>query len=145
MTRFVVDASVVVKWVVAEPDSAHATALLAVGLAAPDWVLAEAGNALRKRVRRDDIPSAQATSGLAAVAGSGLALYASAPLAVVALKISLELNHPVYDCVYLALAERLQVPVVTADARLAELCAATSRAALVLRLAEAAGRLHADP
>ncbi len=34
-----------------------------------------------------------------------------------ALELALELRHPVYDCVYLALAERLDRKLITADRR----------------------------
>ncbi len=34
-----------------------------------------------------------------------------------AMRLSLQLNHPVYDCLYLALAKRLGTFVVTADAQ----------------------------
>ncbi len=40
-------------------------------------------------------------------------------LADEAAEISLGLNHPVYDCFYLALARRESAPLVTADKRLA--------------------------
>jgi predicted nucleic acid-binding protein len=35
-----------------------------------------------------------------------------------ALEIAIELNHPIYDCFYLALAERERCAMVTADKRL---------------------------
>jgi predicted nucleic acid-binding protein len=35
-----------------------------------------------------------------------------------ALDLAIRLAHPVYDCVYLALAEQRNIPLVTADARL---------------------------
>jgi predicted nucleic acid-binding protein len=42
-----------------------------------------------------------------------------------ALAIAIELRHPVYDCFYLALAERNTSPLVTADERLIHRCAGT--------------------
>jgi predicted nucleic acid-binding protein len=41
------------------------------------------------------------------------------PLADASLEIAVSLNHPIYDCFYLALARRERVPLVTADKRLA--------------------------
>ncbi|UKJ74068.1 type II toxin-antitoxin system VapC family toxin [Azospirillum brasilense] len=35
--------------------------------------------------------------------------------------LALEFGHPVYDCLYLALARRLGIPVVTADRRFIQL------------------------
>jgi predicted nucleic acid-binding protein len=45
-------------------------------------------------------------------------LAAGRDLLTPALELSLELRHPVYDCLYLALAQRRGVPLVTADERL---------------------------
>jgi predicted nucleic acid-binding protein len=47
-----------------------------------------------------------------------LALRPTAPLAARALELAFALDHPVYDCFYLALAEAEQVGLVTADGRL---------------------------
>lgn len=48
-------------------------------------------------------------------------LFASAPatdaLIAPAVRLMLSLQHPVYDCLYLALAEREGMPLVTADER----------------------------
>jgi predicted nucleic acid-binding protein len=41
------------------------------------------------------------------------------PLADEGLEIAAKLNHPVYDCFYLALARREGAPLITADKRLA--------------------------
>lgn len=38
-----------------------------------------------------------------------------------ALQLAIDLNHPIYDCLYLALAIRLDTHVVTADRRFAAL------------------------
>ena len=48
-----------------------------------------------------------------------------------------ELDHPVYDCFYLALAEREGVQLLTADARLIGRLAGTARAGLCRPLAPA--------
>jgi predicted nucleic acid-binding protein len=39
-------------------------------------------------------------------------------LAARALELAVDLRHPIYDCLYLALAERERAPIVSADARL---------------------------
>jgi predicted nucleic acid-binding protein len=113
----VVDTSVVMKWVVEEVDSARAQRLIGLPLAAPDLIRAELGNALWKRVvlRKELIPQ-QAQRGLAR-ASAALNLVPSAPLADRALALAIELAHPVYDCFFLALAEELDVRLVTADER----------------------------
>ena len=54
-----------------------------------------------------------------------------------ALRLGNLLDHPVYDCVYLALAIVVDAPVVTADCRFAAAAARDpSSAALVLHLAD---------
>ena len=47
-------------------------------------------------------------------------LLGSADLFREATNIAVELEHPVYDCVYLACADAIDVPLVTADRRLHE-------------------------
>ncbi|MGD9512257.1 MAG: VapC toxin family PIN domain ribonuclease, partial [Geminicoccaceae bacterium] len=56
------------------------------------------------------------------------------PLAAAAARIARILDHPVYGCFYLALAEREAAPVVTADDRLAGRVVGTAWADLVLLL-----------
>ena len=51
-----------------------------------------------------------------------------------ALAIAIELRHPVYQCFYLALAERNTSPLVTADEQLIRRCADTPFEKLVRRL-----------
>jgi predicted nucleic acid-binding protein len=118
----IVDASVAVKWVVEEPGSGSARDLVANGppLLAPDLVLLEVGNALRKKLMRGLIGRAQANDGASGVERAFADLAATRPLSAVAVKLALELGYPVYDCVYLALAARESVPLVTADDRLFE-------------------------
>ena len=113
--KLVIDASVALKWVLDEPDRSAADALLDDDLIAPALWLIEAGNALWTRARRGEL------SGLEAVAM--LDELRSAPVGIspieidmtAALDLAIQLNHPVYDCLYLALAMREGVQVVTAD------------------------------
>ncbi len=69
----VVDASVAVKWVLEEPHTSEATALLAeweeggVEILAPALLSYEVSNALFKRVRRGELTIEEAKTGLEAV------------------------------------------------------------------------------
>ena len=114
----VVDASVVAQWVLQQEGSARATALRSEErLIAPSLVAAEVGNAIWKAVRRGDVTRDDA---LAAIESALLPLDELTPsddLRLRALAMAIDLDHPVYDCLYLALAEREQCAVVTADQR----------------------------
>ena len=116
----VVDASIVCKWFVDEANSQQARDVLAGGdtLIAPDLLVAEVCNTLWKKVRLGEASAAQAGEVAAELAGFFDHFAAMAPLASAASDMALRLNHPVYDCFYLALAARENVPLVTADARL---------------------------
>lgn len=112
----VVDASVAVKWVLGEPDSPGALTLRDEGgLIAPSLIAAEVGNALWKAARRDRIARQDALDSLRAILLAFDALIPLEDLRLRALELSLELDHPIYDCFYLALAERERVPLVCAD------------------------------
>jgi predicted nucleic acid-binding protein len=116
----IVDASIAVKWVVEEPGSGAAKAVLSSGerLIAPDLVLAELGNALRKKLSRGIIPREQAVLAARAAEHAFNELVPIRLLAVSAIELALDLNHPVYDCFYLVLAARERMPLITADDRL---------------------------
>ena len=114
----IVDSSVAVKWVADEPGSDRARALyLADECWAPTLIVAEVGNALWKKQRMKLVTLAQATAALRALPDR-LRLFDGIDLAPRAVAIAIELEHPIYDCFYLALAERERVPLVSADARL---------------------------
>ena len=113
-----IDASVASKWVVEEAGSDRARRLSRARLEAPDLLLAECANILSKKTRLGDLSRRDASECLALLLRAPVTLADSRGLAGLALQLSFELNHPVYDCVYLALAVRRGVPLVTADERL---------------------------
>lgn len=126
----VVDASVALKWLVEEEDSDAALALRGHDLAAPSLLRIEAANVLRTLALRGAIPPE--------TAGGLLALLQEAPVTLIepddplerrALELALEFAHPVYDCLYLALAERTGRLLVTADARFLRALAGSGQAA----------------
>ena len=129
MTR-VVDTSVVIKWVVVEQDSGTALALVGGDIVAPDLLKAELANALWKKARRGEITDAHAAAAFEEVLAI-LPFAPSADLARRALAIGLEAGHPIYDCHFLALAEAIGAPLITADERLVAKCAGTRFAGLV--------------
>lgn len=114
----VVDASVAVKWVVSEEHSDCARALARLSLEAPDLLLVECANIIWKKVRLGDLEPRDAAGRLDLLLRAPVAITGSRDLLDAALQISLALGHPVYDCVYLALAQRRKIPLITADRKL---------------------------
>ncbi|HET9810632.1 MAG TPA: type II toxin-antitoxin system VapC family toxin [Sphingomicrobium sp.] len=123
MTRLV-DTSVAVKWLAAERDSDAARALIGEPLVAPDLMLAELSNAVWKKWRRGQMVIEQVKLAQPFVA-SFVELVPTTSFAEEALRIAIELEHPVYDCFYLAASAALELKLVTADSRLIDRCAAT--------------------
>ena len=120
--RVTVDASIVVKWFVSEPMCDEARLLLArrIHMHAPDFMLVEFANTIWKKARKKEIPDArQYLEELAALPGI-VALQPSGALVERAARIALELDHPIYDCLYLACAEATDSAVITADRRFAD-------------------------
>ena len=121
----VVDASVAVKWVIPEALSDQAESLRgrADHLLAPDLLLPEAANALWKKLTRREITAGEAAQALQLLMASGLDLRPSGPLLGRALALAQRLRHPVYDCLYLVLAQAEDATLITADHRLLALVA----------------------
>lgn len=138
----VIDASVSLKWVIEEEGSDAAFALQNQRLTAPSLWLAEAGNALWRHVRLGEIVEDEAAQRLdllrrAAVRTTELDLDAAA-----ALRLAATLNHPIYDCFYLAAAIRQETFVATADARFASVVRGSKHASRVRVLGEDLSTTH---
>jgi predicted nucleic acid-binding protein len=117
--RIVVDASVALKWVLDEPESEAAAALRDHELIAPALWLAEAANALWRHARIGDISGDKAAAFFSELLKAPVASLPIEPYLERALELAMEIGHPVYDCIYLALALQHQTHVVTADRRFA--------------------------
>lgn len=122
MMMLVVDASVAVKFLVREPGNAEARRLLALpdSLIAPDWILAEAASTFWKKVKRSELLVVHAERHLSDLPRFFETLYPSVDLVRDAFDWSIKLRHPIYDCIYLALAVRENCRLVTADVEFAE-------------------------
>ena len=113
----VIDASVALKWVLAEPGQAAADALLDEDLTAPSLWLLEAANALWRRAQRGELSADEAGERLSELFNAPVTAAPIEDDLSAAAALAQRLGHPVYDCLYLALALREQTQVVTADRR----------------------------
>lgn len=126
MSEVVIDASVAIKWVAPEALSEHAVALLeGPRLAAPDLLVAECANILWKKVARSEMEGDAAIVAAQAIERVEIELVPMRLLLAESLKLALELDHPAYDCLYLALALARDCRFVTADGRLVNKLAQT--------------------
>lgn len=121
-TTVVIDASIAVKWFAPHPDSEQAYSLIdRFEFAAPWLIHAEASNAFWLYVRAGNMTLEAAKDALAGIAGLVDAVTDPA-LTARALELSARHSHPVYDMSYVALAETMNAPLLTADRRLKRLC-----------------------
>lgn len=104
MNRFVVDASIAIKWVITEPGTPEALALLDERLAAPDLLTVECANILWKKVQRNELSPDEALMAARVLQQADIEIYAMRQLLDVATQLAIDLAHPAYDCAYLALA-----------------------------------------
>ena len=122
--KFVLDASVALKWVLPEPDSSKALSLRddyrneIHDLIAPDTFAVEVAHALPRAERRGIILQSEAAQKLADVLATAPAFHPNIPLLPRATAISSDVRIGVYDCLYVALAEQEGCEMVTADMRL---------------------------
>jgi len=119
MTR-VVDASVACKWFFEEALSDRALALATAQptLIAPDLIVAECTNVAWRKVRNEQVSIEHAEAAIKTLPTWFEHLIPSAELHRPAFRIAHQLNHPVYDCLYIALAAQCAIPLITADAAL---------------------------
>lgn len=113
----VTDSSVIVKLFAVENGSEDARKLMSSGeeFAAPDLLMLEVGNALMSKVRKSELLEIHAERSLHSIPDIMAVLYPSVELLEEAWRLAFQLRHPVYDCVFLALAIRLDLRLVTAD------------------------------
>jgi predicted nucleic acid-binding protein len=121
---FVPDASVAVKWLLPESDSAKAVALRDDYLKgihefhAPDTFPAEVAHALTRAERKGIISPPDAMLGLADVLSTAPEFHSYFSLLTRAVELSSQTRVGVYDCLYIALAERENCELLTADNKL---------------------------
>jgi predicted nucleic acid-binding protein len=118
----VIDASVAAKWVLPEIGADRAAKLREQDddFIAPALIVSEIGNAIWKRVMWHEMPVEDGVRAGEIAVRLLSRLFPLEELLGRALEIAAELDHPIYDCFYLALAERERVPLVCADKRLRE-------------------------
>lgn len=136
----IVDASVALKWFVQENLHEEALRLLdhVELLQAPDLIVAEVTNIAWKKRIRGEIASSQAEAIATAIRHYIPVLQSSAELNERALEIALAFNHPVYDCLYIACAEKTDAILITADERLCKATQGTDFEELVRHLRDRA-------
>ena len=141
--KLVVDASVAIKWLVAEEDSDAAHQLVAGSddLHAPRLMASEIVNALWRKARLGEVETGRAGVLMAAVTEMPVRWNTDETFCADAGRLAISLDRPVYDCVYLALAHRIGARVVTADVRFANALAPTAYSDMVQTLADYVGQL----
>jgi predicted nucleic acid-binding protein len=133
LATITIDSSVAAKWFLAE-DGADRAALLAGSddmLCAPDLLIAEVGNVFWKACRQARASAESAVHAMKLLPSFFDELIPHGEHAERALDLSLTLDHPIYDCFYLAIAEARQAPLVTADGKLIRKLAGTQHEQLV--------------
>lgn len=133
MSTLVIDASIAVKWVIEEDGTAEALALRARPLdrlIAPELLPAECANILWKKVRRRELTEDEALFAARLLQAVDIELLPTRSLLEAATRLAVALDHPAYDCLYIALAVERDCRFITADERLLRKLAEAHRSGL---------------
>lgn len=120
----IVDASVAAKWLFPEPDTHKARALLdearigRLTMLAPELLPVEVASSLWKRVYRQGLEFDEVWAQYNRFLRLCPALVRISSLTDAAFRLALANRHPIYDCLYVALALETPCSLVTADERL---------------------------
>ncbi len=116
----VVDASVAVQWLIPESTSPQALLILqrVPYIASPDLVYAEVGNAIWKRVQRGEISPSLGKQLVKEFLYIPIECHPAKELLPQAWEWATTIGATVYDALYITLAEKMDIPLVTADTRL---------------------------
>lgn len=127
---YVLDSNIALKWVLPEADSDKALRLRAESqagihdLLAPDVFPVEVAHALTRAERKGDIPIGDAEVHLLSILSTSPQFHPSLAVLRRALALSSAMRCGVYDCLYVALAEREGCRFITADDKLVKNLAA---------------------
>ncbi len=133
MKRLVLDASILVKLFVSEEhsDTSERVVDQTIELLAPDLLWAEVASVMWKKVSRKQLSSADATAIYSDMLRFPITTCGNGELAASALALAIQTGRSVYDCLYLALAVRENIPFLTGDERLVNAFAGGPHAKLV--------------
>lgn len=121
----VVDASVAVKWFLPEQGAAEAQAILSrpEKLTAPSLIRVEVAAAITRKVRSGELDAEEAEEvcrfWMRGLSSGVVTLSPDEENLETAIKFAIQIRHPLQDCLYLALAQRVDGILVTADLRFA--------------------------
>ncbi|MEZ5787429.1 MAG: type II toxin-antitoxin system VapC family toxin [Xanthobacteraceae bacterium] len=142
MSVLVIDSSIAMKWVVPEPGTAEAILVQRrFTLVAPDLLMAECANVLWKKVSRGEISGEEASIAARVLEQADIELVSGRTLVDASVRLAIGLEHPAYDCAYVALAALRRCRFATADHRLIDALGRSARPELrdiVLSLTAAA-------
>jgi predicted nucleic acid-binding protein len=133
---YVVDASVVIKWFLPEIHGDAARRLLSGPheFFSPDLLFPEVGNVIWKKVRCGELMAEHGERLAADISTVAVETVPTRGLVVDAHALAAATGLTVYDCMYLALAVRLETEMITADDRLGRTVAAHPMTAVHVRL-----------
>lgn len=117
MNRYVVGASVAIKWFLPEIHSESAFRLRSslCRMHVPEFMTLEFGNVIAKKIRRGELTPAEGDVIVRELKQLPLQQHADTRLFLAAYQLAVDTQRSLYDCLYLALAEAIDGVLITAD------------------------------